>query len=479
MSANSDPLGESLRVVLPTPGRPKPTTEPAAVDASPAVQPQLSIGELLDDFAVSDGDLPYLVAAAMPILHLAHTLRSTLLEPSIDELRERTFQEMHHYEAKLSRQGIIREHAQIAHYVICATLDDIVRSKPWGKDWAVSGLVSQLHDDVQGGEKVFELLERLIVNPGGNRDVLLLMYFSLSIGFEGKTRVDPRGPMELEKTRSGLYRTLRTQFGVVEWDLSPKWQGEQARHKPISRGRWLMAMLGLLVVTSAIGITAATQMLNTRSDKLIAGMASLTSSDEPSLFIPEPAISDPVPKLEKKEASPPKPPPGPDALARFKGLLAVEEAAGLVYLVRKDNAVLVRVNNSGTFASGSAELSDAAEELFNRIGVALSSEDLDVKIFGYTDDRAYTGAGGNQALSKNRADAVQNIIQTYVPLTNIQTEGRAETNPIGNNETENGREANRRTEIFVLKPGTRIPRDLLTAPAGPPAPGRAEPGDEE
>lgn len=141
------------------------------------------------------------------------------------------------------------ERARAAHYVVCATIDDVVLSKPWGvrAGWAQSGLVSTFHMDVTGGDRVFELLDYFHQSPCTHKDLLLLIYLCLSLAFEGRTRVSARGPLELSRVRDSLYKTLLGQYGVFERELSPHWRGVTARHKPLRTSALLWTVLSCLL----------------------------------------------------------------------------------------------------------------------------------------------------------------------------------------------------------------------------------------
>ena len=61
----------------------------------------------------------------------------------------------------------------------------------------------------------------------------------------------------------------------------------------------------------------------------------------------------------------------------------------------------------------------------------------------------------NQQLSQARADAVLNAIMSRRVLTsNLSAKGYGESQPIADNGTEGGREANRRIEFKLLLPET-------------------------
>jgi len=69
----------------------------------------------------------------------------------------------------------------------------------------------------------------------------------------------------------------------------------------------------------------------------------------------------------------------------------------------------------------------------------------------YTDNRG--NANANKMLSKKRADAVMRfLIDKGIDQERIITNGYGEKFPKESNNTEKGRRANRRVEIYLLKP---------------------------
>jgi type VI secretion system protein ImpK len=469
MTATSDPLDDDApRVVLPNPGRRK-TAAPQIVAPPEPVEEPFDVAALTAGFRFGGTDVPAIVAEAAPLLHLAHTLRRRDTAPPIATLRRDTIAAVRDYERHLGVAGILPEQARAAHYVVCATLDDVIRSRPWGGDWAVAGLVSTFHHDVTGGDKVFELLAHFQSAPGANRDLLLLIYLCLSLGFEGRTRVSPRGALELSQIRDNLYRILRSQFGVVERDLSPHWQGQDARHSPQRRSRLFWLFTGLTALLLLLIAGGVSMQLGRAADTTLAQMATLPPDAAPSLLIPEP---EPEPVIIAE--TPPEPVvvpeviPVPDVpvvqpIDTFISFLQPEVEQGLVKLYRDGDAVLVRIANSGAFAQGGATINPDFIPIFDRIGQALAAEDFDATVLGHTDNLPIRSAPfpSNFHLSTARANAVRDILVTYTGPDHVDIRGEADLRPIADNTTPEGREANRRTEILVRAAGAAVSPDLL------------------
>jgi OOP family OmpA-OmpF porin len=74
----------------------------------------------------------------------------------------------------------------------------------------------------------------------------------------------------------------------------------------------------------------------------------------------------------------------------------------------------------------------------------------DVIIYGYTDNLGKASA--NKLLSQKRANSVKEVLVRYgISETKLTAIGKGEENPIGNNETKEGRAKNRRIEVELLQ----------------------------
>jgi type VI secretion system protein ImpK len=421
-----------------------------------------SVEKLVRTFRLGSDKIPTIVASAAPLINLAHTIRRSEEQPDIAELRRVTIEAVNRYERDLAAARISPERARAAHYVVCATVDDVVLSKPWGvrAGWAQSGLVSTFHMDVTGGDRVFELLDYFQQSPGANKDLLLLIYLCLSLAFEGRTRVSARGPMELSRIRDGLYKTLLGQYGVFERELSPHWRGVSARHKPLRTTALLWTLLSLLALVLALGYLFFTLSLNRASDNTFERLAGLPPREPASLAAapkeePQPPVTPPPP-----QEMPPEPAvQQPSRLDNLLAFLQPEVEQKLVSLADSNGRLLVRINNSGLFDTGSADVSPRFQDLLQRIGGALAAEKFRAVVVGYTDNVPIRTVQfpSNWHLSAARAKAVGDILSAYTGPEAILTEGRADSNPLASNTTPEGREMNRRTEILVLTdPGERL-----------------------
>ena len=190
-----------------------------------------------------------LVAAASALLSEAVRLKHSFEPEDLTALNQRLSSELKLFEHRALHDGAESSQVMAARYVLCTVLDEAVVTTPWGNEseWSQMSLLSSFHNETFGGEKFFQLLERLSRNPVKHLPMLELMYLCLSLGFEGKYRVLPRGMLELEAVRDSLYRQIRQLRGDVPREISPHWQGLKDTRRLVSIVPWWMVALFTLV----------------------------------------------------------------------------------------------------------------------------------------------------------------------------------------------------------------------------------------
>ena len=118
-----------------------------------------------------------------------------------------------------------------------------------------------------------------------------------------------------------------------------------------------------------------------------------------------------------------------------------------------DTIVLRGVN----FDSGRATLTANARALLDDVARQLNQRaDLKVEIGGHTDGRG--DEGYNQSLSERRAQSVRDYLAGQgVDAARLAAVGYGEAQPVDTNETDEGREKNRRVELKVLEQSPQSP----------------------
>ncbi|RMQ43329.1 Type IV / VI secretion system protein, DotU family [Pseudomonas cichorii] len=192
-----------------------------------------------------------LVTAASDLLVQIVNLARNGAEGDLHSLNRNLAQAVRLFEVRARQNGIENDQLLAARYVLCTVIDETVLTTDWGNEWSTMSLLSRFHKETFGGEKFFQLLERLSSNPVRHLPMLELMYLCLSLGFEGKYRVMKRGNAELEMIRGGLYRQIRQLRGEVSAELSPHWHGLQGRQDSAIRSVpwWLVGLFTLVSLT--------------------------------------------------------------------------------------------------------------------------------------------------------------------------------------------------------------------------------------
>jgi type VI secretion system protein ImpK len=384
-----------------------------------------------------------LVSAAAPLLQLLARLRNTMSQPDSGELRERAVREIRRFEETARAQNIPMDQLRPAHYALCASLDDVVLATPWGSAgaWTARSLVSTFHQEVRSGERFFDVMAQLRQNPGNFLPVLELMYFCLSLGYMGRYRLSPRGPAEIDKLREDTYAVIRRQRPMEETALSPHWMGVKApyRARRFSIPVWLTAVVALGVVAAIYA--AFVFSLGRASSAQFEALLAAPPNAMPAITRAQPVVAPAEPA-----------PVGPTILDRLSGFLSPEIAAGKVSVLGTVNAPIIRINNAGLFASGSAQVEQDDVPLLQKIGTALARETGTVTVIGYTDNQPIDTLQfpSNFDLSNARAQAAAAILdQTIGDESRITAKGLGDADPVGDNSTAAGRAENRRIEIVL------------------------------
>ena len=430
-------------IIRPVPGgRRPPAPAPAPLDpTAPPPAPALPAADGVERVAMG---LSPLVAAAAPLLQLLARLRNTYTQPNPGDLRERAVRAIRAFEQQARDAGVALELLRPAHYALCASLDDVVLSTPWGSTgiWDARSLVSTFHQEVRSGERFFDLLAQMRQNPGKFLSVVELMYLCMSLGYQGRYRLSPRGPAELDRLREETYALIVRQRQAPEPDLSPHWRGVATAYRVprVAVPVWVVASVALALLAGLfVWFSAA---LNARSDDLFARLLRAPPDHMPTI-----ARGAPVE------------PPAPAALPAVDPLctlLQPEVDQGLVTVLCTPPTPVIRIKNAGMFASGSATLDPRYVPLLQRVGAALKSEAGNVQVIGYTDNQPIHSVQfpSNFQLSAARAQAAAAILGAAIgDPKRVATEGRGEADPLNANATPVERAENRRIEIVLHQSG--------------------------
>jgi type VI secretion system protein ImpK len=440
----AEPDDSERTVIRPSPGgrRPEPAAMPPLPEPAPEPFHPAPMAEGAETVAMGVNPL---VAAAGPVLQLMTRLRNTATQPDPGELRERAVQGMRAFEQNARAAGVPIELLRPAHYALCASLDDVVLNTPWGSTgvWDVRSLVATFHQQVVGGDRFFDLLTQMRQNPGQFLPVVELLYLCVSLGFQGRYRLSPRGPAELDRLREETYALIVRQRTPVEPGLSPHWRGVAAPYRPsrMTVPLWVVASAAAAVL-AAVFVWFSTS-LNAASDDVYAQMLRVPPTHMPDISrVPTVA---PVPLA---------PAPAP-VVDRICTLLKPEVDRGTVTVKCLPPTPLIRILDRGMFASGSATVETPFMPLLERIGALLKDEPGAIEVVGYTDNQPIHTVQfpSNFQLSAARAAAAKGVFDRAIgDGSRITATGRGEDDPLNGNASADERAQNRRIEIVLHRP---------------------------
>lgn len=413
-----------------------------AAPSAPAAKPARSKGP---EVGVAMTGMNQLTACASTLFSLISRIRNRAQHMDPDKLRQSVVSEVRGFENRALQAGIAAQTVKIARYALCATLDDVVLNTPWGgqSSWGLQSMVGTFHRETVGGDRFYDLLARLEKEPGANIDMLEFLYMCMSLGFEGRLRVEQGGPEKHMQIRAALARIIRAQRGPVERDLSPHWQGLMKPFKALSAWRVVWMAVGVTAALLAAQFLGLSYALSNASERVIGQLSVIDSG--------------PVAELLRR-APPPPPPPVADTqeeqLAKVAGFLEPEIAEGIVEVFQKGNTLIVRIKGSGMFGSGSDALQPAFQRPVDRVAKALNDQKGPVIIVGHSDNVPIRSARfpSNMALSLARAKSVMaGMAAALDDPSRLTAEGRADKEPIADNGTREGRARNRRIEVLLIQ----------------------------
>ncbi|CAN7469142.1 OmpA family protein [Trinickia sp. LjRoot230] len=130
-------------------------------------------------------------------------------------------------------------------------------------------------------------------------------------------------------------------------------------------------------------------------------------------------------------------------------LSGASKGTGTTVSEQPDGSLKLNIPSSVTFATNSYQINPALYPTLNELSTQMSQNpELVADVRGYTDNTG--GAELNQRLSQNRAQAVAVYLSQHgVAPNRLAATGYGPSQPIADNNTEQGRAQNRRVEIYL------------------------------
>jgi outer membrane protein OmpA-like peptidoglycan-associated protein len=133
-----------------------------------------------------------------------------------------------------------------------------------------------------------------------------------------------------------------------------------------------------------------------------------------------------------------------------KAQSALQNLGQVANVKEESRGVVITLSGSLLFPSGDQKLSPVARKSLDQVAHALAAQPADstFQVAGYTDDSG--SPKQNDQLAQQRAKAVaDHLVQSGIDPSRIHVVSHGEKDPVANNDTAEGRAANRRVEIVV------------------------------
>ena len=379
-----------------------------------------------------------LIGAAGALLALVARLRSTASHPDPSTLREQLLAWIADFEAQAAAGGVPRTKVTAARYLLCTFVDEVIAQTPWGsgEPWATRNLLQEFHEERSGGDKAFQLLERLGQEPEANADLLELFYVCLRLGFEGRYRGAADGRRQIDAIAARMLEVIRPKTasraaaGTAARSLSLNWQGVTA---PGHRAVTVLPLWVLLALTAALPL-AIFLAFNARLDDLAQPVFRRILALPAAL------------RVERTESA---------ATPRLAPALQAELARGALQVRDEALRSVVTLPADALFVPGSARIEARQQELLARVAQALKTTPGQVAVIGHTDNAPVSSPQfpSQWHLSHERARAVMAaLVQGGIGAERLRAEGRADAEPVAANDSPAARARNRRVEVELRLP---------------------------
>jgi type VI secretion system protein ImpK len=192
-------------------------------------------------------------AAASPLFEAAGSLLDALpvlarMQGQLDaargdKLHRRLVTEIASFQSVCQDARLRYEQIVIASYALCTALDEFAsnalaaqpgspidetnprsRAEPAASAWMAHSLAVRFHGDAKGGENVFRLIARALIEPEKYIDLLELFFVILRQGFEGLYRHASNGRREMDRMQHRIHDLVNTHRRDGPANLLAHWQ---------------------------------------------------------------------------------------------------------------------------------------------------------------------------------------------------------------------------------------------------------------
>jgi chemotaxis protein MotB len=144
-----------------------------------------------------------------------------------------------------------------------------------------------------------------------------------------------------------------------------------------------------------------------------------------------------------------------EQFADLQEALEVEIRQGLVTLEQVDKKIIIRIQEKGSFGSGSARLDPGFHDVMGRISKVLAAKPGTIMVAGHTDNIPISTGRfrSNWELSSARAVTVLHSLlrNPEIAEERVIVQGLSDTQPLVDNDSPQNRAKNRRVELILMR----------------------------
>ncbi|WP_394203332.1 type VI secretion system protein TssL, long form [Shewanella waksmanii] len=376
-----------------------------------------------------------MVDQAGTLLSIGIQIRNSNHHDDVTSLRVQCLELIKNYEQNLRNSHLAAEDIESARYCLCCFLDETVLNTTWGGEsvWASESLLSTFHKETLGGEYFFTLMQDCLQQPQQKHQLLELMYLCITLGFAGKMRLEPQGEQQLEQLRDRAFQALQAVKGDRHKALSPNWRDKVVQDVAFVQPFPIWVIGALFAVLTLFIYMGFSYSINQYSSNVYKSLVALVPW--------QPTNNHDAQSLSRDEA------------LVLQQLLQTEIAKQLLEVEQLSDRTRIRIGAGVLFSSGSTQPRSDFEAILAKIARTLESTSGKILITGHTDDDPIFTSKypSNWHLSLARATAIGNFLANNASLSGrLWPEGRGESEPRVENNSEHNRALNRRIEIDLL-----------------------------
>ena len=212
-------------------------------------------------------------------IYLLFLLRNGTAPNSLGEFHKRIDQFLDQFEVNARHLGKSPEDISDAKYAFCALMDETILSSdfPIREDWERAPLQLRLFGEHLAGERFFDKLEKLRLDPVAKVDVLEVFYTCLLLGFQGRYLLE--GSEKLNYLISRLGQEITHARGGRN-EFAPNWKLPQRFQRYVRNELPLWLFFALLAVVATAIFFLFRSILGGESDDLTQAQA------RPALVVP-------------------------------------------------------------------------------------------------------------------------------------------------------------------------------------------------